>query len=310
MATIKDVAQLAGVSFATVSYVLNDSMPVSEATRNKVLAAVTKLGYQPHRQGRNLQRQRTLTIGVLLPQANLLCEVDLATWLLEATNAATSAGYSLLLQPADSQARGDLADGWISFGTPLDPQLPQVWALAPPCDQPAVLCDAAFAAQRAVETLTHSGMRRIGLITLPRSIPGSARWYLGYRRALRRAGLGFDPGLVVEPAANRFHDGVAAYETLAASENDYDGLIVCGHQLATGVVMVDHAKVPVIVSHSSSQRGISGFRWPTELWAHTLVRKLLQQLDGAAIAHRTWLNPSLVIGSLGFKEDLDGFNYV
>jgi len=86
MATIKDVAQLAGVSVATVSYVLNDSMPVSEATRNKVLAAVAKLGYQPHRQGRNLQRQRTLTIGVLLPQANLLCELDLATWLLECCN--------------------------------------------------------------------------------------------------------------------------------------------------------------------------------------------------------------------------------
>ena len=47
MPTIKDVAQEAGVSTATESYVLNDSGAVSDATRQRVLQAVQKLGYRP-----------------------------------------------------------------------------------------------------------------------------------------------------------------------------------------------------------------------------------------------------------------------
>ena len=65
MPTIKDVARMAHVSPATVSYVLNESAPVSVETRARVLAAVASLGYQPHQQARNLQRQRTGTLGML-----------------------------------------------------------------------------------------------------------------------------------------------------------------------------------------------------------------------------------------------------
>jgi len=66
--TRKDVAQLAGVSVATVSYVVNDGpRPVAEKTRNRVLVAIEELGYHPHRVARNLRKGKTNTIGLLLP---------------------------------------------------------------------------------------------------------------------------------------------------------------------------------------------------------------------------------------------------
>jgi DNA-binding LacI/PurR family transcriptional regulator len=70
--TLKDVARYAGVSIATVSYVLNGrrqaNKTISEATRQKVLQAVSELGYTPNHVARHLRRQRTERICVVLPR--------------------------------------------------------------------------------------------------------------------------------------------------------------------------------------------------------------------------------------------------
>ena len=69
-ATQKEVAERAGVSRATVSYVINgtssEAVPISPGTRQKVLAAVEELGYQPNNQARTLRSGKTMIIGVLL----------------------------------------------------------------------------------------------------------------------------------------------------------------------------------------------------------------------------------------------------
>lgn len=65
--TIKEVAQRAGVSTATVSRVLNDSGSVNEATRLKVKAAAHALKYKPNAVARSLIMSKTYTVGVLLP---------------------------------------------------------------------------------------------------------------------------------------------------------------------------------------------------------------------------------------------------
>jgi LacI family transcriptional regulator len=67
MATIRDVAQAAGVSVATVSRVYNGSNLVREETGLRVREAATRLGYVPHGAARSLITSRTNTIGVLLP---------------------------------------------------------------------------------------------------------------------------------------------------------------------------------------------------------------------------------------------------
>ena len=67
MATIKDVAKLAGVSVATVSRVFNDSSLVSEPTRDHVRGVAEQLNYWPNGVARSLITSRTNAIGVLLP---------------------------------------------------------------------------------------------------------------------------------------------------------------------------------------------------------------------------------------------------
>jgi LacI family transcriptional regulator len=67
MATIRDVAQLAGVSIATVSRVLNDSSRVRASTRQRVWAAFDDLDFSPNGAARSLTTRRTNVLGVLLP---------------------------------------------------------------------------------------------------------------------------------------------------------------------------------------------------------------------------------------------------
>jgi LacI family transcriptional regulator len=62
------VAKLAGVSVATVSYVINDSpQQISQETRERVLAAIDQLGYRPDHIARSLKTGQTFTVGVVIP---------------------------------------------------------------------------------------------------------------------------------------------------------------------------------------------------------------------------------------------------
>jgi DNA-binding LacI/PurR family transcriptional regulator len=65
-ANIKDVAQRAGVSIATVSHVLNGTRPTRQHTRQRVLAAVTELGYSQNQAARNLVRGRSSLLGLII----------------------------------------------------------------------------------------------------------------------------------------------------------------------------------------------------------------------------------------------------
>jgi LacI family transcriptional regulator len=69
MATIKDVAALAGISYTTVSHVLNKTRPVSEPVRLKVEAAIVELDYVPSAVARSLKAKSTATIGLLVPNS-------------------------------------------------------------------------------------------------------------------------------------------------------------------------------------------------------------------------------------------------
>jgi DNA-binding LacI/PurR family transcriptional regulator len=85
MANIYDVAKRAGVGIGTVSRVLNKSSHISDPTRQKVLAAIKALHYQPHTAAQSLARRRTNTLGCVIPFftgnffAQLLCAVQKKT---------------------------------------------------------------------------------------------------------------------------------------------------------------------------------------------------------------------------------------
>lgn len=94
MATMKDVAELAGVSTATVSHVLNGTKKISEETTQKVLQAITESGYAPNAVARSLRSGYSRTIGVLVEDSRGLPVPEIVNGLAEALSAN---GYQMIL---------------------------------------------------------------------------------------------------------------------------------------------------------------------------------------------------------------------
>ena len=94
MATIVDVAKLAGVTPTTVSRVINNRGYISEKTKNKVHEAMEQLGYQPNEIARSLTKQKSNTIGVIVPH---ISHPYFAKLISNLENEAAKSGYKIIL---------------------------------------------------------------------------------------------------------------------------------------------------------------------------------------------------------------------
>ncbi|PPH15261.1 LacI family transcriptional regulator [Rathayibacter sp. AY1D4] len=116
VATMRDVARLAGVSIATVSFVVNDTKPVSPETRERVRAAMHELGFRPHALARALARRRSGIVAVVYPLVSSRPLNTATSFLLGAAEAAAEQDHSIVLWPTvgGSDRLADLrADGLI-----------------------------------------------------------------------------------------------------------------------------------------------------------------------------------------------------
>jgi DNA-binding LacI/PurR family transcriptional regulator len=120
MATMNDVAKLAKVSVSTVSYVLTGTRPISQATRDKVLAAMVELDYQPNAMAQGLASRRSTLLGLLLPMNERDVGATESAFVTGAAAAASEAGYHLTLHPVasnDLEALRQLASRRLLEGT-------------------------------------------------------------------------------------------------------------------------------------------------------------------------------------------------
>jgi len=97
-ATIKDVAELAGVSKATVSHVVNNTRFVEDGTRQRVLQIIDQLGYQPSLIARSLTTNQTKTIGVIVSDVSNIFFGDVLHGIEDITR---PAGYSIVVCNTD-----------------------------------------------------------------------------------------------------------------------------------------------------------------------------------------------------------------
>ncbi|MBG6084400.1 LacI family DNA-binding transcriptional regulator [Zhihengliuella flava] len=105
MATMQDVAQHAGVSIATVSFVLNGTKAVSEPTKRRVESAMAELGYRRNPAGSALARGRTDIIALLYPALQRQLHATATRFFTSAAERAQERGFSLVMWPAANEAQ-------------------------------------------------------------------------------------------------------------------------------------------------------------------------------------------------------------
>lgn len=127
MATMQDVARLANVSIATVSFTINNTKPVAPATRAKVEAAMQELGFRRNIVGRALASKRTRIIALLFPALEHSFSGTVVQFFTSAAAAAQELDYSLVLWPINNDAgqtteltSSGLVDGVVLMEVQLD----------------------------------------------------------------------------------------------------------------------------------------------------------------------------------------------
>ena len=227
--TVKDVADEAQVSLASVSLVLNGKVGVGPDTRLRVQAAIDRLGYQ--------RRGQRLVIGLLIERLSVPAYSDpLVGLMIHGVEVeAGRRGYHVLLASIEGGSTqfpamvaeqqvgglvvvggGDISDTYIRMLA--DTNLPLVLldnyvsGLAVPC----VLGDNVTGAYLATRHLIELGHKRIAILEGPRKYKTLTERREGYLRALDEAGLPIEPALMVKPLQHRPRKGYEEAQSLLA----------------------------------------------------------------------------------------------
>ncbi|ELL1564734.1 substrate-binding domain-containing protein [Vibrio cholerae] len=262
MATMKDIARLAGVSTSTVSHVINKSRFVSDEIAERVNNAAQQLNYAPSALARSLKMNRTKTIGMLVTTSTnpffgevvkgverscyhqgynlILCNT-------EGDNQRMKASINTLLQKR--------VDGLLLMCSTLEGERLDVFDRYP--DIPIVVMDwgpILFASDKiqdnslqggymAAKHLIECGHREIGCITGPLIRHQAQMRYEGYKRALAEAGIAINPDWIVE-SDFECEGGYQAFEKLYERGKLPSALFVSNDMMAMGVIQ------------AASQRGL------------------------------------------------------
>ncbi|MDO7905961.1 LacI family DNA-binding transcriptional regulator [Paenibacillus sp. JX-17] len=282
MATRKEVAELAGVSEATVSRVLNGVGPIRKQTREKVLSAARELGYTPNSLARNLALKRSGNLGVImpyLPKARLFSAYYFSEILNGIGSKAQQEGYDLLMifrnaeEPTDYEElfRMHKVDGLVILGA--KDELGEREALRalkqnqrPFCvvnqhfdgeDFPEVDADHVEGSYAAAGHLLAEGYRRIAFLNGPVSYSNSVDRRAGYERAL--ADYGMIPELQLQYEGNFSRkSGLAAARDIAARLQEMDAVFAANDRMAIGLIQgleaigTTAAEFPAIVGYDDS----------------------------------------------------------
>lgn len=274
MTTLKEIAQMCGVSPSTVSNILNGKPKVSEATKKRVLDVIKETGYQPNYFAQGMRKQKTRIIGVLAEDLDQFsspgviegimsyCEQRNYRTILENMRLYQRWGntwfdqekkYNSILKPAMQQLLSIKVDGIIYVAGharniscfPEDFELPGViaYGYSRSLKFPSVVIDDEKAAYDATRYLIDKGYRKIGVITGVISNIHTQKRTLGYQKALYEERILFNPKLVLNGNWTR----TSGYEAVPALLAEGITAIFCMNDImAAGVYdyLYEHNLVP------------------------------------------------------------------
>ena len=333
--TLKQVAAKAGVSYQTVSKVLNKKIQVSEETEKRIMDAVHDLGYRPNQIARNMRTKRSLMIGYSWvqtspEQVNHILDLFLTSMVREAE----AAGYHLLPFPfREGEAHVDdyrelidtgRVDGFVlssvNYNDPrinflLERRVPFVsfGRSNPELDFPYVDVDGADGLLQAVEHLIANGHRRIAAIAWPDDSRIGNERMRGYFQAMQSAGLEARPEWIERGEGTYEFGREAAFRLLEFPEADRPTAIVTlndtqaigalhvarerGLEVGRDVAIVGFDDAPM---SQYLQPALTTVRQPISEAGRKCVEILVSQMEGNTPQdHQILLKPRLIVRASG-----------
>lgn len=325
LVTIDAVAQAAGVSIATVSRVLNRTMPVAEGTALRVQAAVEQLGYIPQTAARHLAQGKTQTIGLVFPDVSN----DFFSPLLQSiTDSAAETNYDLLIairrkghtsrfqrstlgtQNTDGLLVFDLSIGEDELGRLHAARFPVVLLYrSAPAEMsfPSIMVEDRSGAREITNHLIERhGRRRIAFLRGPEGNEDSLLREQGYREALAASGIAFDPALIgngefyADPArttvARWLAEGLEFDAIFAGDDGSASGALVAlsqaGKRVPQDISLVGFDDAPV-ACYLNPQ--LTTVRAPSDRVGREAIQQLVRLIETGQADSITVLPTELVI---------------
>lgn len=299
--TIKEVSKIAGVSFKTVSRVLNNEKHVSEETRRRVEEVVAQLNFRPSHAARILAGRRSFQVALLYDNPSPYYVFHIQAGAMERCG---ELGYRLLMQPVDTTARHlvqdvlALVDEAHLDGLILSPPLTEMPELIDALDKRklpyvriapglrknhglATAMDDVAAAREITRHLIDLGHRAIAFVSGPESHVSSKDRMAGYRQELEAHDIAFDPSLVIAGDYS-FASGGAAAKALFVRTPRPTAIFAGNDDMAAGALAAAH-EADIAVPEALSIAGFDDSDLARAVWPPlTTIRQPVRQLAYAA----------------------------
>lgn len=306
MATIYEVAKLAGVSPATVSRVFNGNS-VSEAKSHAVREAAQQLKFTPNRTARTLRRRASEVIALVIPDIENPYFTEMARGV---EDVASEAGYSVVLCNTDAQiekeatyleiAISEHMAGVILAAASDHTNLDAVLATGRPVvavdrgtgyDIDGVVMSNRPAGRAATANLVEAGYRRIACITGPRHIETAHERAEGWRSVVTNHFPDADPDELLRFSTFQVDGGRAVMEELLALPEPPDAVVACNNLLGVGAIQVltEHGLTPPQIGvavvgslpfTTLSPSAVTLVRLPARHMGVTAAKMLLERING------------------------------
>lgn len=255
-ATLKDVAEKAGVTKATVSYILNDKKSFPDETRQRVMNAIEELGYIPNLSARTLTQRSSKLIGIVVPQtegSRLMFQNDFYSEILGSIEFhARQSGYHIIISATDANesylrlARERNLDGIIVIGMYPDEFYQQMKKSQIPIVLVDSYCndhyyhniriDDAYGSYLATRHVLAKGHKEVAFFCGQLKENGVMKKRLtGYKDALNEFNVKFDQQYVFEGKID-YSSGIDAAERLLSSRLPATAVVAAADILAIGAM--------------------------------------------------------------------------
>ena len=289
--TIRDVAELAGVSKKTVSRVINDSPLVNEATRKGIQGLIKDIGYRPDPQARGLASRRSYLVGMISDNPTPQYVVNIQLGILDVLR---NTGFELVVHPCDRKSDTFIEDArrFIEvqklYGVILTPSVSEderlaevlrelgcayirIASIALDMERRMIVTNDRVGAREAARHLAKLGHTRIALIAGRRSFRSSRERRAGFEDGLAEFGITISPEYVLQ-GDYTFESGLALGAEILDLEPPPTAVFASNDEMAAGVLQALH-----VAGHTPpdalSVVGFDDFETATRVWPRlTTVR--------------------------------------